>query len=465
MQKVQGWAEQGGSQVSTSGVPSTTRVEKSFPGCIVSVYEAGTQTLASLFSDDGVTVKSNPFLADNNALWWFYAESGTYDIRFSGTGISVPFTLTAVPVGADTGGDEVDFTVEIPFANNYTQVASHTMVADLTLIPDTTNQVLGAVTALRLTGDGASDIDITAFKIHSGSAPFIITADILNVLLFYYDGTDHWVNIYQEISIPVIEDAAVEDADPDVIVATYNQTLDASSVPAPSAFSPSGGRTATNVDIVGTTVEITVDTPYASTDVITYDYTAGASPIQSSVGGAAANLVDQAVTNNIAPVEVAIVPDSLVNMTESPSGTWVAGVVTPWNSYAQCLQYLPALASGSISMEPSIVVGGGSMLGFMSTNIPGNYTTINCGAYVFGGFFYYIDSGTAVSTSVAYLPGDLIIIRREAGIVTAYRDRSAVETVVKVFSGTRNSDFFVKFNLEIVGDSFTLPKGFGVIDI
>ena len=54
---------------------------------------------AAIFSDNAGTVKSNPYTCDSNtALGFFYADDGVYDVRFSGTGITTPFTLSAYPL-------------------------------------------------------------------------------------------------------------------------------------------------------------------------------------------------------------------------------------------------------------------------------------------------------------------------------------------------------------------------------
>lgn len=56
-------------------------------GATVTVYNAGTTTLATIYSNNGVTAKSNPFLTDTfDGRYNFYAANGTYDIvyRFPG---------------------------------------------------------------------------------------------------------------------------------------------------------------------------------------------------------------------------------------------------------------------------------------------------------------------------------------------------------------------------------------------
>lgn len=58
------------------------------------MYAAGTLTLSTIYSDNSSTAKANPFTADvTSGLWSFYAADGRYDVKFSGGGISAPFTL------------------------------------------------------------------------------------------------------------------------------------------------------------------------------------------------------------------------------------------------------------------------------------------------------------------------------------------------------------------------------------
>ncbi len=88
MQRVQGFCEQGGKVVVTSGLNSTTKVQGSYPLCTVTVYPNGSSTPVagnSIFSDNGSTVLGNPFTADANGHWFFYAANGRYDVKLSGT--------------------------------------------------------------------------------------------------------------------------------------------------------------------------------------------------------------------------------------------------------------------------------------------------------------------------------------------------------------------------------------------
>jgi len=62
----------------------------------ITVYQAGTLTLASIFSDNLATPQSNPFTSDANGLWLFYAANGRYDVQMSGGSptISPAYTLS-----------------------------------------------------------------------------------------------------------------------------------------------------------------------------------------------------------------------------------------------------------------------------------------------------------------------------------------------------------------------------------
>lgn len=50
------------------------------PLASVSVKDHGTDTLSTLFSDDGVTPMANPTTADSSGYYRFYAANGRYDV-------------------------------------------------------------------------------------------------------------------------------------------------------------------------------------------------------------------------------------------------------------------------------------------------------------------------------------------------------------------------------------------------
>lgn len=103
-------------------------------GATVTVYLAGTTTLAAIYTDNSQTVKSNPFLTDAlTGRYNFYAANGTYDIAFYYPGAEFDSTHTqyialydpadAVAGGGGggvTGWPTVSTTKEVTWADNFT---------------------------------------------------------------------------------------------------------------------------------------------------------------------------------------------------------------------------------------------------------------------------------------------------------------------------------------------------------
>lgn len=97
--RLSGRCQDGNVTVKTSGQNSANKVQGSFSGCTITVYLAGTVTLATLYSDNSGTAQSNPFtLGVGVDLWSFYADNLAYDVRLSGGGILAPFTIGAITV-------------------------------------------------------------------------------------------------------------------------------------------------------------------------------------------------------------------------------------------------------------------------------------------------------------------------------------------------------------------------------
>ena len=102
-QNAQGWCEDGNQSVVTSGLVSTTLIQRSFPQCTVTVYVHG-GGLATIYSDNSSTPLANPFTATTNGQWLFYAADGRYDITMSGAGFPSPVTYSDVILFDCTGG-------------------------------------------------------------------------------------------------------------------------------------------------------------------------------------------------------------------------------------------------------------------------------------------------------------------------------------------------------------------------
>lgn len=66
------------------------------PAPTITVYNAGTLNLSSIFSDNGVTPKANPFTAGTDGFLFFYAANGRYDVKVSGGGVATPYTWSDI---------------------------------------------------------------------------------------------------------------------------------------------------------------------------------------------------------------------------------------------------------------------------------------------------------------------------------------------------------------------------------
>ena len=106
-QRLQGYCEKGGEVVVTDGRSSTTRVQRSYPSCTITVYESGTLTLAAIYSDYISTPLANPFTADTSGYWSFVADSGRYDVKMSGAGFVSPVTRSGLWIASGGGGGSV----------------------------------------------------------------------------------------------------------------------------------------------------------------------------------------------------------------------------------------------------------------------------------------------------------------------------------------------------------------------
>jgi hypothetical protein len=82
-----------GNCAQTMNIGISNPVFVAFPSCTVSVFIAGTETLANIAADNLNTPKSNPFTAASDSSWFFYAPlNSRVDVMLSGVGLT-PVTL------------------------------------------------------------------------------------------------------------------------------------------------------------------------------------------------------------------------------------------------------------------------------------------------------------------------------------------------------------------------------------
>ena len=117
---------------------------------------------------------------------------------------------------------------------------------------------------------------------------------------------------------PVYVSSSIENATPLILEMTYNLSL-AAIIPAASAFNiqvNSLGRTVNSVAIVSGKAQLTLASSLVYGDIVTVAYTKPVSnPLQTTLGGQAASISAQAVTNNVNVVNPVYVSSSIENAT------------------------------------------------------------------------------------------------------------------------------------------------------
>jgi len=140
---IQGYVERGGENVTTDGRVSTTDVQRSFPGATVTVYDAGTLTPSTIFSTEAGAPLANPFTADTDGHWGFWANQARYDVKFSGAGITTPYTL---------------FNLETVIAAGLVDPGSNGILARIAPNTLAARTILGTTSAITVSnGDGSAN--------------------------------------------------------------------------------------------------------------------------------------------------------------------------------------------------------------------------------------------------------------------------------------------------------------------
>lgn len=103
------FCQAGGQQVNTQGLLSSTRVQASYPLCTVTVHDAGTINISTIFSTSGGGALTNPFTANSDGSFLFFASSAVcYDVTISGgtppNTLPAPFTYSNICIGNGGGG-------------------------------------------------------------------------------------------------------------------------------------------------------------------------------------------------------------------------------------------------------------------------------------------------------------------------------------------------------------------------
>lgn len=215
---------------------------------------------------------------DGNLDYFNIAETGTGSLTFENGGKGKVYGTWDTPI---TGDVTIDNTGQVD--GGYVQGVWN----------GTTFAILGVA--------GALVEFVTAVPTVSGNYKFAV-AWISGRYEVYFPSVSGGA---ADTTAPVLTSATVEDAAPSNLVLTYNEALDATSTPLVGDFAITVDAVAnvvTAVVVSSTTVTLTLTTAIVAAEVVVANYTAGlvANRITDTAGNDAANLVTQAVVNNVA---------------------------------------------------------------------------------------------------------------------------------------------------------------------
>lgn len=192
---VSGFCEQGNQTITVLGYQSSTAtpVQASYPACTVTVTIVGGGT-ATIYSNNSGTPLANPFTIGNspetstNGYWFFYADNGLYNIQFSGTGVTTPFTITRAVFDPVTAGTVTSISGSGPSWLSWS-IATATTTPAITLSAatgQTSHQVIGTCGS----GTSFAPCTLTAGDIPSLSGSYLpITGGTLTGNLLFTDNT------------------------------------------------------------------------------------------------------------------------------------------------------------------------------------------------------------------------------------------------------------------------------------
>jgi hypothetical protein len=376
----------------------------------------------------------------------------------------MPFALTDIfPIYSSQTGA---FATALPFTSPQATLAQHTVAAPIAFTLNTAGAVAGYETMVRLVANGVNTPTFSSvFKNVAGA--YDNRAGIVNYLSFKLISTTEVVyTVAQEYVAPpvVVPGAPVlllsEGAGSNVITLVYDQTLDALSIPATSAFTLSTG-TVSSIAITGHEVRITTAAATAPGVALTYTQP-GTNRLQNSSGLLAPAFTARTIETGPVPLTFATRAGSI-----TVDGTNNYLITSPGFGTTHMLADPKILANtdGWVSFDyVSATQNRNIILGFDSAdtnkayNIGGGYDRL---VYISG--TGAIQPGTdgaflnAVSATLAL--NDTLRLRRASGTITLERNNQGnLWEVLYTWAGTYNGDIFINANFGANSTVFNRPR-------
>lgn len=165
---VQGYVERGNTSFLTNLLGERQKGIRVYPGAQVTVYNTGTATLATIYSDLVSTPKANPFYADSSGWFKFYTNELQVDLTFSGAGFtsfSQTYVTGVVYGGAFITQAEGDARyAELATANTFTAANTFTLAtaSPILIKPASAPSANTVLFDVQATGAGVTNFSVDA---------------------------------------------------------------------------------------------------------------------------------------------------------------------------------------------------------------------------------------------------------------------------------------------------------------
>lgn len=352
------------------------------------------------------------------------------------------------------------FSESISFASFTTIYEDKLVKSALNFTPDAIGAVAGNQTTLRLLSDSNFIPTFTGFKQSTGSSRYDNRLGILNIVTFFFDGTDYWYSVFQEldatpadVTSPTLENVLLSGS---TIVLTYSEEL-GSIAPPLTAFTFSGNESISGITVSGSTITVELSSAPSVSGSLSYTI-----PAENAISDVAGNNADSFsgleinVPPSTGPSEELVFSTRTANI--SKDGTDYTTTEPGFgSSYLLGDKKIPANTDGWFSIQyiTSTPDTNNALMGFnlQEENVP--FSGANQGYEYFtwfvgaGGTIYRGTNGGGVTNTTEPLPqnGHLRLIRLSGVISVEKSSDGNTWSSVYTYPGTQNAELFLGVNL------------------
>jgi uncharacterized repeat protein (TIGR02059 family) len=257
---------------------------------------------------------------------------------------------------------------------------------------------------------------------------------------------------------PSLQSATISGSSPNIIALLYQLNLDASSIPATSAFSVSASGGAVSVSSVGVssaTVSLTLSRPIVAGETVTVSYTVpGVNPVKAQSGPYYASaLGSHGVNNNVSSSAVMRLA-TMVGVTETANVSfgynYTSSIVDYSNNYGISSTKIPSGSDGFFGATFTVGSNGadlGPVFGVKLSGANGSFDGMKCAIYSDGRTYY-----RCVTNGGGQMEPDTQILAQSNDVVRLRRSGTSLIAEVSKDAGSTYST--AKTWADITGDLY-----------